>query len=65
MKALIPVKLTKLVRINCDWGSEDRKSRDQNYFVKEIVTIFAKKVQEIEKALGAVGDYVRLSKGPG
>jgi len=43
MKALIPVKLTKLVRINCDWGSEDRKSRDQNYFVKEIVTIFAKK----------------------
>ncbi len=64
-EAIIPVKLTKLVSINCDWGSTDRKSRDQNYFVKEIVTIFAKKVQEIEKAIGTLGDYVRLSKGPG
>jgi hypothetical protein len=58
MKAIIPVKLTKLASINCDWGSTDRKSSDRNYFVKEIEkilqkysrdqTIFAKKIQEIE-----------------
>ena len=64
MKSFFPFK--KIFAINnAGKRSKVRNERDQNYFVKEIVTIFAKKVQEIEKALGALGDYVRLSKGPG
>ncbi len=47
MKAITPVKLTKLVCINCDWGSTDRKSRNRTILLKRL-KIFCKNIQEIK-----------------